>query len=295
MQPMSLQLLILIMLFGVSAPNLKVWAQEIGEPEVNLDGEVLLPEAGVSEEPTPLLDSGPVPEDLPPPDESLNEEGWVEVEPSNLVPSDLTSSFYLVPYRIRRTRWGVNFSVSYSTFEPTYYSPNFVEAGYSDVYSSPETPLLEFQMGVKYNFKLGSLVAEAGVGTFKEVSDSDIVESELSLMPIRLGLTYIMDTLFIEPYLAPYVTGGVYTISYTESLENTSNNGFTQAAPYFTAGIQFQLDWIDKIAAREAYLDSGIENTFLFVEGRKFFASAAPADPNFETDFHVNGGLRLEF
>ena len=82
---------------------------------------------------------------------------------------------------------------------------------------------------------------------------------------------------------------------YKEKLEETSNNGFTQAAPYFSAGLQFQLDWIDTASARESYVDSGIEGTYIFVEGRKFFASQHANDPDFESDIHVDTGLRLEF
>lgn len=276
-------LILVILLFGFSFDNLRAFAQELEGEAENLD------------EPTPIEEMVQPAEERP--DEALAPEtdGWVEVEPSNIVPSELTGSFHLVPYRIRRSDWGMNVSVSYSSFEPSSYSPDPVQANYSDVYSGAEMPLIELQMTAKYNMKLGSLGLDLGIGTFRESSDSDIVESELTLMPIRLGASLILDALFIEPYVVPYASGGVYTINFKESYNSVTFEGWTQAAPYVSAGLQFQLNWIDPASARDSYIDAGIENTFLYVEGRKFFASTAAKDPNFETDFHINGGMTVEF
>lgn len=275
------QLLILICLFGFQLQNLRAFAQELEGETANLDEATPIEMEAAGEEPP--VDLEPV------------SDGWVEVEPSNIVPSELTGSFYLVPYRIRRKTWGLSVSASYSTFEPSSYTPDALQVAYSDVYNSAEIPLIELQMTVKYNMKLGALGFDIGIGSFKESSDTDLIESELSIMPIRFGASLIFDTLFIEPYLVPYISGGAYTVNFKESYNSVSVEGWTQAAPYVAAGLQFQLNWVDPISARESYVDAGIENTFLYLEGRKFFASTAAKDPDFETDMHVNGGLRVEF
>ncbi len=221
--------------------------------------------------------------------------GLVEVEPTYLIASDVMSGFYLVPYRFRRSDWGLYFGLGYSSYSPTKYSPNFVEASFSDVYSSPDVPLIEAQFTVKYNFTLGSIGIDIGVGTYENSSKSDLSESKLSFVPIRMGINFTLDNLLYEPYVAPYVSAGAYTVSFKESLEDNSDNGFTQAAPYFSGGIMLQLDWIDRISSRDAFDNGGVQNTFIFAEGRMMASSTADGDPDFGSAFHWNAGLRLEF
>jgi hypothetical protein len=268
-------LLTLLVLFGFQAQNLSAWAEE--------------------KPPVPAAEEKAKTDQSPEPSADEPGDGWVEVEPTGLVPADLAGNFYLVPYRARRTTWGYTFSVGYSTFKPDSYQPDFIEANYGDVYQSAETPLLEFQFSLKYNLAFGAFFSEAGVGTFQEESDTDLIDSHLNLIPVRVGLGYIMDTLFLEPYVSPYVSVGGYIVSYSEKGDERSFNGSTQVAPYVTAGLQLQLDWLDPAAARESYMDAGIEGTYVYVEGRKFFKSQAVADPDFETDFHLDTGLRVEF
>lgn len=226
---------------------------------------------------------------------TLNNRPLVEVEPTNLMPADVTGVFYLVPYKIRRPRWGGTIGVSYSQFHPSGYEPKFIAEGFEVIYPTEELPLLELVISVKRNFVLGSIGAEIAGGMYDNESDSELVESSLALTPVRVGLVYAMDSITFEPYVVPYVAGGAYTIFYKESSSVTSFNGTTQAAPYVIAGLSFQLDWIDKASSRTAYQDYGIESTYIFVEGRKFFASSGAKDPDFETDFHLNGGMKIEF
>jgi hypothetical protein len=71
--------------------------------------------------------------------------------------------------------------------------------------------------------------------------------------------------------------------------------GNTQVAPYFTFGAQINLDWLDPISSRQGYEENGIQATFVYIEGRKFIASTAARDPDFENDIEPNIGLRMEF
>ncbi|MGE0764381.1 MAG: hypothetical protein AB7N80_13955 [Bdellovibrionales bacterium] len=227
----------------------------------------------------------------PVPDDGL----WVEVEPTNMLPSDITGIYYLVPYRNRRDNWGQTASVGYSSYVPVNYEPNFVAAFYEDVYTSAEMPLIEFQYSLKRNIPLGSMGIEAGVGFYQNQSDTDLIDSEVQLIPVRLGVNLYLDNLWFEPYFVPYAAGGVYTIFYDESIDGSSFGGNTQAAPYMAVGVQMQLNWVDREAARISYTDSGIENTFLYLEGRQFMASQAASDPDFSTSFNWGAGMRLEF
>lgn len=222
-------------------------------------------------------------------------DGLVVVEPANVVPISRKGEFRLIPYSDRRSKWGMTFSLSYSAFSPIYYEPNFYAVNFEEMYLSEDVPLIEMTMTWKRNFSLGSLGIEFGVGMYENDSDVTELPSTLSIIPIRLGGVFALDAMTKEPWVVPYVSGGAYTVSYKEELASSSVNGFTQASFYVAGGVAFQLNWIDKQAALESYVDSGIENTYLYVEGRKFFASTAEKDPDFETDIHANGGFRVEF
>lgn len=222
-------------------------------------------------------------------------DGLVVVEPPQLIPVSRSGDFKLPPYRDRRKAWGKTFSVSYSMFAPVYYEPNFYSVNFEEIYPSDDIPLIEINFTWKKNMAIGSLGVEFGLGIYE--NESDIVElpSRLKIYPIRLGGVFAMDNLFEEPKFVPYVAGGAYTMHYAEEVASSSVNGYTQASFYVTAGILFQLNWIDRQAALESYVDSGIENTFLFLEARKFFASSAAKDPDFESDPHAAAGFRVEF
>ena len=227
----------------------------------------------------------------PNPDDGL----WVEVEPNNLLPSDITGVYYLIPYRNRRDNWGQTFSLGYSSFTPVNYEPNFVSADYTDIYVTAEMPLIEFQFTLKRNLSIGSFGAEVAIGFYKNQSDSDLIESSLQLIPVRLGANLYLDNLWFEPYAVPYVAGGLYTMIYDEKVSSSSFGGNTQVAPYVSLGVQVQMNWADAEAARISYTESGIENTFLYLEGRQFIMSQAAADPDFSTGFNWGAGMRVEF
>ncbi len=296
-------------LIGISLWEVKVFAQDIDDTvegyefsvdespvevqtgdqdnlAIELDEEVKV----FSEQQAPRTKRVPVREN-----QDLKNFPLVEVEPSYAITSDLTGELLLIPYRVRRERWGHSISISYSDYLPDSYTPNFITAEFDDIYQTPSTPLLELTYVFKRNFKVGSLGLEAGVGIYENESASELVDSSLTLIPVRVGVQLVLDTLFFEPYVAPYGSAGVYSVLYKEESVSASFNGTTQVAPYFSFGLLFQLDWLDRASARESYLESGIENTFIYMEGRQFIASSAEKDPNFETDVHWNAGLKLEF
>lgn len=218
----------------------------------------------------------------------------VEVEPTAILTSRVASDLSLIPYKQRRREWGLGVSVGYGQLTLANYEPTFLFVDFNDLYDS-NSGLIEVQFNRKRNFSFGSLGYEITAGIFSAESGADDPGHTIQLIPIKVGVKYVMDMLFSEPYVAPYVSGGGYTILYSEEFETNSFNGNTQVTPYFTAGLLFQLDWMDKRAAVQSFIDSGIENTFIYVEGIKYFASSVPKDPDFETEIFISGGLSLEF
>lgn len=230
-------------------------------------------------------------------EKELEEQQLVEIIPDNILPSDLSSIYVMVPYKIRRPRWGGSFGISYVMMTPTEYASDFASPALIDFESLyGEGGLIELSYTYKFNFVLGSLGLEGGYGIYSNsADDTSFGDLDLSLQQLRFGIRYVMDSIAYEPIIAPYVGAGAYVTFYKESLGADSFNGQTDPALYYYAGLLFQLNWLDKSAAVEAYSEGGIENTFFFVEGRQYMASSTAQDPDFSTDISVSGGLNLEF
>lgn len=226
----------------------------------------------------------------------------VGIDPSNMMPIGDGKHYEFRSYRDRRPRWGKTFSLGASSFMPTNYQPNFVEADYSTVYKQ-SSPLVELNIVVKRNLPIGSIGGEIGGGYFKVNSrpTADILgvpttlDSAMEIALVRLGAVFSFDMIFKDPYFVPYVSAGAYLMHYRESRPQTAFTGNTQVAPYFVGGAQFTLDWLDQKSAQNAYRDIGLESTFIFLEARILAKSSAARDPNFGGGPHFDAGVRVEF
>lgn len=222
--------------------------------------------------------------------------GMVIVEPVNVIISENELDFKLQPYVERRPKWGFTAGVGYSTFEPLNYEPDFVAADFTDVYGNPTVPMIDLMFSVKRNMAAGSLGIEFGAGYY-EVSSKDKAfgDSQLTLIPARLGAIFALDTLGKDPLFVPYFAGGVYTMVFNESLGGNSHNGNTQASFYAHGGVAFSLHWLDRYNSIVAYRESGVEATYAYVEAQKYMKAGAEADGDFSNEISYSGGIRLEF
>lgn len=219
--------------------------------------------------------------------------GLVEVEPRNFAPTSTAGGFELSPYNLRRGKWGRYVGLSAGNFAPLNHEPEFFSADFADVYPTEAYAYYELNLATKRNFSMGSISLDFGAGVLSLTSNSDFDGSSLQIIPIRLGLSLNLDNLFSEPYFVPFFGGGVYTDVYTEKLDGTEKGGNTQAALYMGGGLLIQINWIDPISSRDAYLDSGIENTFLVFEVRNYLASGGSGDPDYSSQFY-NLGFKVE-
>lgn len=198
---------------------------------------------------------------------------------------------YLKPYAERRGTFGFNVGVGYSTYTPLDYKPDFVVNNtFENYYGAAETPLIEVQLGPKWNMGLGSLSVDLAGGYYKN-ENRDL--GELTLMPARAGATLALDTLWQIPYVVPYASGGGYVVFYEEKLRSQRVGGNTPVGIYYAAGLGFQLNWLDETSASIAYDETGLENTYLFVEGRSFVAAGNL--PNLGSEIQLGAGLKLEY
>lgn len=198
---------------------------------------------------------------------------------------------YLSPYVQRRGSFGFTVAVGYSSYTPTNYKPDFVvNETMSDYYSSPETPLTELTLGFKWNNSLGSISLDFGAGYYvNDGSDG----ARLTLIPVRGGATLALDNLGSEPNIVPYGTIGAYSVIYEESLASQKVGGNTSVGLFYAGGVQFALNALDQDSAIASYDDTGLENTFLYVEARSFIAS--DDIPDLGAPIQLGGGLKLEY
>gem|GEM_PF-1135850 len=228
----------------------------------------------------------------------INPDGLVDVDPSYVETTRTSSGYELVPFKQRRGKWGQQVSIGYSSYIPSYYASEFVAYDYKTAYGDQaDLPLIEAQYTFKRNFSFGSVGLEAGAGIFQNSSALANSDRTLQLIPVRLGVTVILDGIFSKPYIAPYGSVGAYTMIFKETQVGQDNEygGNTQAAPYYTLGLQLNLDWLDPVASRQGFEESGIQATFVYVEARQFLESSAARDRDFSNDIEPNAGIRVEF
>lgn len=214
--------------------------------------------------------------------------------------NDLVELHYPVeidlPYREHRGTHGFMFSVNYeNVMLDRYVSVIDNTTFYQDMFGETEFPVYNLNLSYKYNFALGSLTANFGVGYGSIKEDATGVEHTLSLTKYMVSGTYIMDALFAEPYVAPYGTFGVMRLGLTEANPTQSVNGNIDMLYFMQAGLLIQLNWLEDGVARRSLVESGLENTYLDVFVSKYEPSSDINDPDTSTDYMLGAGLRLEY
>jgi hypothetical protein len=200
------------------------------------------------------------------------------------------------PYKQHRKTHGFMFEMGVENVQMfNYVSIIDFTTPYLDMFGDSEIPLYNVNLSYKYNFSLGSLAVNAGMGegTYTSYYSGDY--HSLTLTKYTLSTSYIMDAVFNEPYAAPYLTFGVnqFTIDEKDATQEFSTG--IEAAYFFTAGILFQLNWLDQVVSRKALVDYGLENTYFDLYVTQYQPSLDPVDPNTETEYTLGMGLRLEF
>jgi len=229
--------------------------------------------------------------------EELSKKGLVYVEPSDVVKiTATTEDEVILPYKDRRFKWGFEFTLGDSTYEPINYQPAFTQHSYGEMYGQPWAGMPGGRIVVKRNMDFMSIGVEAGGGyQDNDRSRKEIASTDLQLTEVRVGAIAYLDMLFSQPWVVPYCSGGAYTIIYKETLGGNGSGGRTQPAPYVNCGLNILLDWMDRKAAFEAYKESRIKGSFVYVEARKYFKSANATDEDFSNQANLDFGLAVEF
>lgn len=227
--------------------------------------------------------------------EALPDDGKIEV----VYPADR-----LVPYRERRSTWGATFGIQNEQMYPGNFTSQYDGFAYEKMFGQTPINIIQGHAGVKYNFGAGALAAGLLLGAGSvydtiiryEYTPVQDIDSELEITKMGASFSYLLDTLFAEPYVVPYIEGQIVQLNWQEStVDLEAKSGTTDFSTVFTVGALIQLNWLDPASSLEANKNSGLENTYLDLFVSQYQASSGEDDPNFETDFNFGAGLRFEF
>lgn len=214
-----------------------------------------------------------------------------------------------LPYRERRSQFGILFSANYESFVPSDYTSLIQNKKFQDFTGDRSIPVIGAELGVKYNFVLGSVTALLGYGKGNFESPKNNI-NEMSVEIIKAGVNFTLDNLMSEPWVAPYGQVNVHRFGWKETSINASNQILEEAFTTdpnisYKAGLLFQLNWLENLIDPNTHANglrsSGLENTFLDVFYTMYSAPNEIADVNGATGeanlessaFGV--GLKLEF
>jgi hypothetical protein len=201
-------------------------------------------------------------------------------------------------YRERRRNWSTIFAINVDQILPDKFRSQVNDDSYQDMFGDSTIDLIQAELGMKYNFPLGAIGAGLIVGT-GQISDShglQDVQDHLSLFKKGATLSFVMDNLFPEPYIAPYVEGQIYSFDWKEKrTTGESKSGSTEFGSAITIGMLIQLNWLDKDSALQAQDSIGLENAYLDLFVTQYNTSEDEKDPNFQTGMNYGAGIRLEF
>lgn len=173
---------------------------------------------------------------------------------------------------------------------------------YETMFGQSDITLASIDLGYKFNFSLGALVFGASYGEGSLSDDRITFERVLKVQKQTVMVQYILDTLFEEPYVVPYVSfeygnivlseKGKMLVTDVEEKEITQN---VSGSNVLKIGMLFSLNWMDKDSAKEAYIANGLENTYFEIYMSQYVGGGNETSSNIDTDPNWGAGLRLEF
>ncbi|MFN3455013.1 MAG: hypothetical protein ACK41T_08650 [Pseudobdellovibrio sp.] len=209
------------------------------------------------------------------------------------------------PYKERRSNFGLLFSLNYEKFYPEEHASAIQNKPFKQISDGQELGLVGAELGLKYNFILGSIAGVIGYAKGNFSNEAQNLEGiEASIMKAGINLT--LDNLMSEPWVAPYAQAGVHQIDWTESSYSGSDlyEETLKSKPnfHYKVGLLFQLNWIEKFIDPMTSVDglrsSGLENTFIDVFYTQYAAYADSEDSDEQVNLSSSAmgvGLKLEF
>ena len=213
-----------------------------------------------------------------------------------------------LPYVKRRKAWGTIFGFQMENYRPKNYSSLLLGGKFESISGDATVPLISAELGLKYNFGVGSVAAIAGYG-MGNYADSSVGLDNFGVSVTKISANFTLDGIMNEPYVAPYIEGGIHKFQITE---HTNVNGTlgsesptTSWAMHYRAGLLFQLNWIensiDPSSHTEGLRSSGLENTYLDIFYASYISPSEISEANGQSgepdtgSSHIGFGLKMEF
>ncbi len=229
-------------------------------------------------------------------DDSMVLQEAPKIEETNLVEVKSPAS-YFSNYRDRRTTHSLLFSFSQSKILMDELSTDEGNDTlyYDEIYGDESVAFSEIYIGYKFNFSLGALHLDGGYGVLEKTESFSGQKRTLEIRRPSVRLGYIADTLFSEPYIAPYISAAAWKMNIKDANEVDSVSYVTDIGFTYSAGILIQLNWIDPNSAFEVRKNFGVQNTYLDAFVTKQTQTVDPDDPDTSTDLAYGVGLRIEY
>lgn len=234
----------------------------------------------------------------------LTEKTKIEIEPDPY--AETSSSYrvgdYLKSFKERRPSWTYQIEIGGSDYNPVNYISEIINSSgssFETFYETADVPMPTFGLEFKKNFSWMAISLGLGGSYYLSTYQG----AELQMLAPYAKLTVYLDTLFDEPYIVPYATAGYAYFQFDET-DSVTGFEYTGASDNFfvSAGLLFQLDWLDPIADRIALTDNGIENTFVYLDVRTYLDTGikgiyedAEVIGDFSSLTHFGAGIKIEF
>ena len=217
-----------------------------------------------------------------------------------------------LPYKQRRGKNGVLFGIASEKFYPLDYVSQYHDAYIENIIDKTPINLLNIELGYKRNMVLGAVSFLLGYADGKASGRYSNFSRDLSLQRTSAAVGFALDNLMNEPWVVPYVQGGVHKFTIKEKSGNPALEGSktasTEISYDYRLGLLFQLNWIEKSidssTHQQGLISSGLENAFIdlyFVDhsslGEHYDVNSAPGTgfPNLSSALEMGIGLKLEF
>ncbi|MCX7977878.1 MAG: hypothetical protein N2578_02620 [Bdellovibrionaceae bacterium] len=202
-----------------------------------------------------------------------------------------------VSYRERRDRLGLWVGFRWDRFLPKEYLSLVDAEPWSEFMSGRAFGITSFEAGPKLNFFAGSLALICGVGTGQAKNSLTNETRTISINLMTAKLMLALDNLTENPVVVPYIAGGAYRAEIDEraSLDNSRQSLTSGVAMVSSYGVLISLNKLEPSSAGSAYVDLGIENTYLDIYAINFGPARTLPDEKISSSGQYGFGLKVEF
>ena len=153
--------------------------------------------------------------------------------------------------------------------------------------------LRQVEIGVEASYASGT-----GKGQQPLHAPGVAASGEVTYQQVPLNLFLLARGVFNEEqWLVPYAGGGYTRLFYRQHVKGQEKSEGSVNGYHARAGVQLLLDRLEPGTADDAYLDFGVHNSYLFVEGRYLDARVDPTSSGSVNlgGTSVLGGFLVEF